>query len=330
MQGRHYNNFYLFAKTHSSAQPDAKDQTLAEQTRSMMETKLLAIQNLLRQSPAHEKVIIVGCEDFFESSLGANCFDMDTVYSMFAKEFRELSLQFPNAIICPGSLYISTPIPAKHFGVKYNQEDSNASLDKTLCYTSNIMPVFNNGILLRVIRKGEEIVQQTNVGARKPKIVSEKIADIDDFNPTKSSKLKVLSYHEDELDSSMKDELAGKKGTCYLGKTLLPGEKAIIAEYFPSANLQELFSHDVVIDGESFGFLICGEFNCKDSTSAKMLQDPHDYIIHSTQGGDIFPSLQNCSVYIHSDFGVDSKVLKEGNILDPEEFNKDDMKVLRY
>jgi len=309
------NRYYFFSKlteqTNFLKEINPDDIANAyEATKAILHTKLNLIREELKHLHANsqQKAIIVGTEDFFDGASWSHSrfFDLKAVYEMLATEFIALSREFPNVIICPGSMYVSTPIPAAHESIKFAQDNiSNQSLAKTVCYSTNLMPVLYNGQLLRIIRKGEKV--------RLGKASLESIEEIGKSGTPPNAKIKVISYHEDNLtDVSM----GTKHATCYLGKTLLPGEANLISEFLNLSSHETLFNHEAAIDGDKFIFVICGEFRADPgftSTAGEMLEKNfYDYIIHSTVGGDLFDRMiKPESIYIHSDFGGGTKLTIE-------------------
>ena len=174
-----------------------------------------------------------------------------------------------------------------------------------------------------IIRKGEQVEFRHLLPSSKKKPVVHPLESIDDlsgFNH-QPGRLSVTSYHEDNL-TDLADG-AGKTSTCYLGKTLLPGERALIERYIlPGSNrsIEDLGRHDATIAGKRFLFLVCAEFRLTNrqgeniSTTGKLLSDdtsaPFDFIIHSSVGGDVPDAMQQrARWYVHSDFGGFNKVV---------------------
>jgi hypothetical protein len=331
MIGSNKKNFtkaHLFSNLNRKKNPGEEPRTSKPETvaitKKLLEKHLNALQRSLKveigyKTDAH---IILGCEDFFNGiSLAKNaCLDVETVYQMLSPDgpFANFSKAHPNCIICPGSMYLSEEIPEEHNAVKYDQNGAtNIPLATTTCYVTNIMPVFYQGKLVRLIRKGELV-----------KFNKQYVKDVNDIKPSlfEKNKLRVISYHEDELESSIKDEENGKKSVCYLGKTLLPSEKKIMQEQL-GVDLNQmaftgdnLFSHEYMLGDERFLFLICGE--CNDgageyvSTTKTLLENNnYHYIIHSTAGVNVPPSYLEKSIYIHADSAKLNEVKADGKEL---------------
>lgn len=299
-----------------------------EVTKQQMLKKIGEIEQQLKSLPSsQDSLIVVGSEDFFDSTLGHACFDMTAAYQVMANELKALSKQYPNVLFCPGSLYISTPIPLTHQSCSYKQEDrSEPNLASTTCYVSNIMPIYYNGELIRIIRKGEQLQERI---IRAKGVELRPIASVDELSTprTPPPKLIVTSYHEDELDSIImrlaKADLKELRGVCYLGKTYLPGEIDLIKSTLgTNVDVKELMNHEFEVNGSKCMALICAEFLDPKGTTIKLLDNnKYDYVIHSTNGGNLGNNFEGSfSVYVHSDQGGMSKVSiydDEGTILPP-------------
>lgn len=301
------------------------------ETRLMLERRLAVIAaHLKRLDPARDREtlkIFVGCEDFLKGGdIAANfCMDPETVYQSIATDMRALSKQHPGVVLCPGTVYVSTEIPAPHGNnnLKFDQDGRRARLDSTTCYTTNLMPVLYDGEVVAIIRKGERAEFRHLLPNNKKKAVSHPLESIDDLSrfDQQPGRLSVTSYHEDNLT----DLTDGKEktSTCYLGKTLMPGERELIERHIlkgSDRSIDDLGRHDSIIAGKRFLFLVCAEFRLTGrdgeniSTTGKLLSDdtapPFDYIIHSSVGGDVPDAMQkNSRWYVHADFGVFNKVV---------------------
>lgn len=341
----------LEEKDSTSFERKKEDELLIKERLSVFE-KYLSKAEFKKEHPA----IIVGCEDFFAVSFTDRFYDLETVYSMFFKEFVAISLKYPHIIFTPGSLNVSVPIPTDHQNIKFYQEANNRLMNNNGCYFSNLMPIFYNGELLRIIRKGElayltrQVTPLTGKNIKIERIAINSTEEISDYlKIDKNFKLFVVSFHEDEYDNMLKKDNEPIP-SCYLGKTLLPGEEKLIKKYCGNnINLSTLFSHEAVIDKQSFCFLICGEFRGdslpkwfgKETTVGALLEKKaYDYIIHSSVGGDLNLSMyKNSKCYIHSDksdvnVSAENKVILDGTTLatpDSVITEKDhDLQVSRY
>lgn len=280
-------------------------------TKQKMLNKVDGIIQIFKSLPdTQASLIVVGSEDFFDSALGHACFDMRAAYEVMTNELKALSELYPNVLFCPGSLYISAPIPDTHYQCSYiQQERSEPTLASTTCYVSNIMPIYHNGELIRIIRKGDYL---------REKIAHRKDADLrpiesaDELSLLRNqqSKLVVTSYNEDELDSIIMrpagDGVKQLSGVCYLGKTYLPGEIALIKSLLgENIDTNVLMNHEFEIQGSKCLALICAEFLYKNGTTIKLLDNNYyDYVIHSTNGVRLDKRFQGqFNLYVHSDQG---------------------------
>lgn len=280
-------------------------------TKEKMLNKADGIYQLLKSLPdTQASLIVVGSEDFFDSTLGHACFDMRAVYEVMANELKALSESYPNVLFCPGSLYISATIPDTHYQCSYIQHKrSEPTLASTTCYVSNIMPVYHNGELIRIIRKGDYLQEKI---ARAKGVDLRPIISADELSLPRNPppKLIVTSYHEDELDSIIMrpagDEVKELSGVCYLGKTYLPGEIALIKSILgENIDTNALMNHEFEIQGSKCLALICAEFLDKNGTTINLLDNNHyDYVIHSTNGVRLGKQFEGqLNVYVHSDQG---------------------------
>jgi hypothetical protein len=292
-------------------------------------------QLTMLQSSSGEK-ILVGCEDFFGGcSIATNaCMDPGSVYKFIGNDLRELSRRFPDTVLCPGSIYISAPIPASHakWGGSFSQEnETNKPLGMTTCYTANIMPVLHNGKIISIIRKGEQVTIAGKCVTQKNPIRGHPVNDINDLTFDKSAdqnrKIKVNSYHEDNLTDLCDGH---RTSTCFLGKTYLPGEQDSIKKHIPEAatGIADLIAHSHMIAGKRYLFLICGEFSYPHGTVATELnnaQDGHfDFVVHSTVGGSLPDAMRaKGKIYVHSDMDGETKVLA----LDPLNLREERVKL---
>ena len=302
-----------------------------EATRAMLRNRLDVIaahlNDLDRTYGGKKLKIFVGCEDFLRgNNIAANvCMDPETVYQTIATDMRNLSRQHPGVVFCPGTVYVSTDIPLQHGAnnLKFDQDGRRARLDSTTCYTTNLMPVLFDGEIVAIIRKGERVGFQKVTSAIKKKVALQPLDSIDELPHfiNQPGRLLVTSYHEDDLTDLT--DYREKNSTCYLGKTLLPGERHLIEKYIlkgSERSIEDLGRHDPVIAGKRFLFLVCAEFRLTNpdgdniSTVGKLLCDdtvpPFDFIIHSSVGGDVPHAMQkNARWYVHADFGGSNKVL---------------------
>lgn len=297
-------------RNYKSTLPIMKEKEIKLNSEKQLAISTALISSILANAKIqkNELHIVAGCENFFDSTSFARnaCMDMDTAYRFIAKDLTELSSKYPNCIIAPGSIYVSTPIPKASPDIKFSQDGRKQLLTKTTCYTSNLMPILFGGELLGIVRKGEKIKSGTiKTGAYLDEIDHISSGDADKI---KAMQLSVTSYHEDSL-TDLAD--ATTSSTCYLGKTLLPGEKELIQKHFKTTP-EKLFKHEYDIAGKRLMALVCGEFRSEDgaSSSAKILQEnSYDIIIHSTRGGGLPPELRNKGkIYIHADAGNDNQL----------------------
>ena len=300
----------------SPAEIKSRTQEKLSQKISQIEQEVEKIQKKLEKlGPQHSnaKGLLVCCEDFFEgSSIAINaCMDPEITYSVIGNQLRDLSTKHPNIIICPGSVYLSTPAPTELGKLQFTQDNTKYRLEQKHGFAANIMPVLYGGQVVAIIRKGEKLVAKTGKKC-------EEVNFVDDI--TKESLLEkqylVPTYKEGEL---LEQAGGGKQdGACYMGKTLMPGEIDLIKKHIlknenaDNKAVFDLFNHDHVIDGKKFMFVICGEFHVDKghSTTKDLLEkNEFDYIIHSTEGGPIGKNLRKGATYIHSDYGNNNEFI---------------------
>lgn len=301
-------NLYLLspypAPDNRRGQVNTNQKDIQALTRHQIDKRASLIEKTIRKQPVKNMLnIAVGCEDFFKSSnLSTNrCMDLDKTYELIGPKgpFAQISAKYKNCLIVPGSLYISVPIPKEHGHHRFRQDGRLHLLSSTTCYTTNIAPVYFQGKLLRIIRKGEMLEQNLN-GRQVP------MRTTDELSALAASRLNVTSYREDNLTDLFDND---KRGTCYLGKTLLPGEVRAMTRHLQTDDFNKLFSHECTIGDKTFLFVICGEFRGEHSTSGALLNKEQDFIVHMCQGGPISEELRpKSSCYIHVDEGATTQV----------------------
>jgi hypothetical protein len=314
------------ASSTSLADHELNPAEIQHRTLQLLQNQLTTLEYELRElnRSAPGALNILACqEDFFRGAWVAKnaCMDPEEVYRFMANELQELSARYPTTVIAPGSMYISTPIPHKHQSFSFDQDNERKrALSNTVCYVANVMPVLYGGQLMGVVRKGEPVKIQ---GADNK---YHSLDDLNHLNPTSRFKrLKVVSYHEDELSSTISE--GNKESICFAGKTLMPGEKEILQAQFGTSNC---FGHNYQIAGKNFMFLICGEFRSENgqvekSTAGKLLQrNPFDVVVHSTVGGPIPENLQPDAIYVHADGGgmTGVKTAQLGSLIGQETLNR--------
>lgn len=309
---KHFLLFKAREDTHPADQSKLIDShSIYDVTKQRMQSKLDVLATQLDALPDSDSPhMVIGSEDFFDSTLDVACFDMRAAYEVMANELKQLSKKYPNVLFSPGSFYISTPIPDAHHMCSMEQEGTKRNLKSTTCYVSNIMPIYYNGKLIRIIRKGEKIIEKI---PKKKGVDLRPISSADELSDKRSQpvKLSVISYHEDELDSIIKVPTQALSGVCYLGKTYLPGEIELIKKTFgASVDPQALMNHEFELGGNTCLALICGEYIDESSTTRKLLaNNQYDYVIHSTNGGNLGNVFEgHYRVYVHADQGQMSKI----------------------
>ncbi|MEH4929693.1 hypothetical protein [Enterobacter cloacae] len=302
----------------------------------------------------NENVLFVGCEDFFGSADIAlnHCAPVEAAYQAISDYLVPLSQRYPNVTIAAGSIYISSAISkelrstCEHLTLL--QDGKKSKVNTLVNFTANVMPVLRDGRLLTLVRKGNHLMFRPDGGGKRSLIQPHVLSRIDRALPS-SGKLLVSNYREDSLDDDLRD---GKyQGTCFLGKTLLPGEpeciEAHLLKHFdPSATVltteleSQLFSHEFMVGGEKFLAILCGEFRDAGSggpSEARLTALPngedldnavrYDWIIHPTVGGDVDDTLLNTAFhYVHSDFGGMNKAVShtEGVVGRQHQYAKSD------
>jgi len=285
----------------------------------------------------NENILFVGCEDFYGGADIAlnHCAPVEAAYQAISDYLIPLSQRHPNVTIAAGSIYISSALSEEHRSTCENltllQDGQKSKVNMLVNFTANVMPVLRDGRLLALVRKGNHLMFRPYGDGKRTLTQSYVLNRIDRKLPS-SGKLLVSNYREDSLDDELRD---GKyQGTCFLGKTLLPGEpeciEAHLLKHFdPIATAltpeleSQLFSHEFVVGGEKFLAIICGEFRDTGSdrpSEARLTALPtgedldnavrYDWIVHPSVGGDVDDTLLNTAFhYVHSDFGGMNKAL---------------------
>lgn len=297
-----------------------------------------------------ENILLLGSEDFFQGADVAqnHCAPMDAAYAAFKDYLVPLSRAHPAALICPGSIYISEPLTAIQRApcdqdtssiLRLVQDNARCDMRMVVNFTANIMPVFKNGRLLAVIRKGDLLLHEPTTQERQRGEQAERWQEVPEILPG-SGALKVGNYREDNLTDLTENHL---RGTCFAGRTLLPGERRCmerhlldvidpLATHLNQQTMERLLSSELVVDGEKFLLGICGEFrdvdgrpsalgkildplrNGRDDWSAVEDRNHYDWILHPTVGGDMQDEyLATAAHYVHSDFGGLNKCVIHGD-----------------
>ncbi|WP_157698241.1 hypothetical protein [Legionella clemsonensis] len=195
--------------------------------------------------------IVIGHEDFFESSLiKSGCVSQTEGFAYFINHLCRLSEKFPNVLLIPGSIYLSVNKVVED-EKPYRQ---NGSKDYAAAiYVQNVAPVFYQGQLIRLIKKGEYLEGIFRDEVRASKLKRESIVTEENFLEILSSRcerLEVSAYAEDELESLVPQVVM-------FGKTPLPGEGHLLQQY----NLlhKDFFSPIFKIKGIRCGLEICAD-----------------------------------------------------------------------
>jgi hypothetical protein len=253
--------------------------------------------------PPAERTLVLGNNDFLgEGSFALNaCADLKTLYEALVKHVIPLSIARPNTILAPGTIYISQGIPAaiaeKH--LHYQLSSRNFSVEAPIFFTAIIAPVFYNGKIVTIARKGEYLEYETAHNTTS-------ILNLDDTLP--SGKL-LISKNED-AESFLKSGKCrnSQSRSIFAGKTLLSGEAALIESILRPhmANMANtnIFQNDFLIEDDKFLFIIGNEAKESHnfqptirkellSTNEKSYQGTrYDWILHTSTGEMIDPKLQ--------------------------------------
>ena len=278
------------------------------------------------------KMLILGHADF----LGTSAFENnvfaspDAIYQALIDYFIPLSKSHPRVIIAPGSIYLSKDIPEslRGSGLVYQQGGNKRKLENAINFATILAPVFYNGKLVTLARKGEYLrYRQGNDGA------GGKLLTLSDLSQTIRAGTTLIAPHGREDDIATISELGEMEdihsGAIFVGKTYLPEEKERASWYFcpcegdsDNAILDNLFNSEFMIDNEKFLIVIEDEFEKKHgytpSVRRKALStngsaddgNRYDWILHPAAGKSLDTALRRVGDnYLYADINTQSECI---------------------
>lgn len=291
--------------------------------RQRMASGTALIKQVLDQAAAEypgEKIIIVGHADFFQTSVLENdVFSTpQNVYQALNDTLLPLSKAHPNAIIIPGSLYLSQDIPGDllHSQLHYQQGGISREVQNAVSCSAIVAPVLHQGKLVTLARKGEYLRYHVQDEAERVTL-----RDLDARIPAGST----LNIFNTKTAPYLDEWLTARSGTLFAGKTLLPNERACVNRYF-AANahdkIDDLFSNEFMIEGTKFLLVVEDEFVRHDNSqpTVRSLAFPqqensqdancYDWIIHPAAGDPLDATLRTAGLnYLYADFNQDSALM---------------------
>ncbi len=266
-------------------------------TKSVLDYKLNLITDIVHSASKNDNKeaipIVFGPEDFFESAEisdiegsfkegSGKCFHLETTYSFFAKEMLELSRKHPKVLIAPGSMYVST----KMEGSLHRYDQEGQIIKTTSICVQNIAPVFYNGQLIRIIKKGTTL-KTNDKGKKKDLYTYEDVCKIN-----RNTKIQVEKYREDDLTDI-------NPGLVFFGETTLPGERNLL-------NTLDLFSNEIhtptfKIKDITFGLEICADHSDKKLFNKVGDNQIHVHLVSSNGIGPSYDATKGKGYCIQSD-----------------------------
>jgi hypothetical protein len=216
----------------------------------------------LQQQTIYGKKLILCQTDFLETDGRSKNFlaSPQAIYETLAAHFIPLSQRFPDTIIVPGSLHMAQEIDTQlhHHGIRQRQGGTLRYLDESKYFWATVAPVFHNGKLITIARKGEPLIYQEVAAHGKTEPMPIVLGNLD--TTISDGGILLVANLNPKVASS--DEV-----NVFAGKTLLPGERKQIAniffpaeEYLPYDSLNNFFSNTFMLDGEKFLLVIEDEF----------------------------------------------------------------------
>jgi len=256
-----------------------RDETTPATTRSQSEMALLMrkrvkdgcneIRNILDQQTTLEqqRTLLLANHDFLgEGSVTLNSYAPPKVlYEALIEFFIPLSRAYPNVIIAPGSIYISTDIPEtlRRKKLTYTADNGTPKVAQAVHFSAIVAPVFYNGTLVTTARRGEYLAYQTHPDNNES--ISEAAIWMDNLDTPIPSGARLI-VHNDNQDHLIDpiDADAGHQGTIFSGKTLLPGERVIaesvLRPHMAKNSTAKIFQSDFMVQNEKFLLIIGNEF----------------------------------------------------------------------
>lgn len=290
--------FFLFRNEEFNVPPsfntskqinELRDNEVKQRTLMQLEIQLELLTKMVdtaSKSLAKEDMPVIICgEDFFQGGdifkgpIG-QCFDRDTTYCFIRDKLTNLSKKYPNVLIVPGSMYVTEK-------GKMGLYDQNSTKGvKGNLYTQNIVPIFYNGSLIRIIKKGGFLQYEDQYKKRHDVCDSATHKHLIE----KNIKMSVVGYHEDQLDDY--------KHLIFVGKTPLPGERECLERL--KIYHDDIYSPIFLIKELKFGLEICGDSHV--NTLSKQNLDFHIVV----SNGIISSNIDSCKedgFFVQADAG---------------------------
>lgn len=248
--------------------PSTRSQIDAEARRQIEVGAALLREALDKMNSAspQNKSLIVGHADFFKTStFENNVFSSPhSAYEAMIDMLIPLSRQYPNAIIIPGSVYVSQDIPQylRQSALHYQQGNHVRNLGNIVNLSAVMVPVLYKGRFVAMPRKGEHLhFKKRNALPEQPATLLTTLDEI----PWGAT---LIASNTDKAMKTYPLEHEGARtGTIFVGKTLFPGEQAKADWFFcpcPETNgtrgVENFFSNEFMIDDDKFLLVVEDEF----------------------------------------------------------------------
>lgn len=296
---------------------------------SLLKDTLIGVQ----EKYDHEKVLLVANADFLRTSaLGNNIFpSIDVAYQAIIDELIPLSKHFPNAIIIPGTIYISNDIPddLRLNNIKYSEGERTRALKNVINFSSVISPVLHKGKIITIARKGEYLayledrLEQTQSATQ--------LTNLDQPLPPRTTLIRKNVNTEKNLTPL--DTLDIRTGTIFAGKTLMPNETTLADWFFcpckgqnGKQGIENFFSNEFMINDNKFLLILEDEFTQydKERPQVRKLAYPqkeqndevnrYDWVIHISSGNKLDERMQSAGDnYLNVDYYDNSEFSSQFN-----------------
>ncbi|HWA51521.1 MAG TPA: tetratricopeptide repeat protein [Patescibacteria group bacterium] len=268
-----------------------------------LEDRIAVLTNILQIIESdlnNPEIIMLVCpEDFFrgaeistdteESESRGKCMDRDTVFNFFNTRMVTLSAKYPNVIIIPGSVYVSTDsLGDDHTFFYRGGTKKSTKIGKSSIYVQNIAPVFYNGKWVRLIKKGAPLVADR---LKNGKVINqEHLLDEKTFLKKTDKGINTKVFIEEYGEDTLCDL---NKNLIFMGETPLPNEGTLLTSY-GIKNLWEFTSTVLSLPITQNKLLNIGIEICHDHNIMKKLKrrfngielDCHIIITHGTAFDD--------------------------------------------
>lgn len=193
------------------------------------------------------KSLLLAHADFLRTSIfeNNNVFaSPEAVFQALIDYFIPLSQAHKGGIIVPGSIYVSKDVPdaLRGAGLIYQGPGNRRRLDNLINFSMILAPVFYNGKLITIARKGEYLRYRPAApdpavsGVQNNGTVESSLPNMDQVfgpnsimmqaNERRSPGAESERISDDDSDDAM------RTGTIFAGKTLMPGERESAIWYF--------------------------------------------------------------------------------------------------